>query len=112
DVGLMTFGADSHDPGHVFLPSEPLSHLELALLRTLPRVPEVTLATGLPVDRELPAGGPAELRLATLEFVESACVPPLAPTLATRGGLPPHRELEPVIPVASRLGVAAAMVET
>jgi hypothetical protein len=69
EVGLDSFGADSHDPGHVFLPSEHgLSPKEAALLRTIPRVPEVTLATGLPVDRRLPPGGREQLREASLLF--------------------------------------------
>lgn len=63
EVGLRSFGHDSHDPGHVFLPNlEDIPPVELAVLRTLPRVPEVTLATGLPVDQQLPPGGRAELR--------------------------------------------------
>lgn len=50
-VGLESFGADSNDPGHVFLPGEEsVPALEVALLRLLPRVPVVTLATGRPDD--------------------------------------------------------------
>jgi hypothetical protein len=49
EVGLEGYGADSNDPGHVFLPGdESLPGLEVALLRLLPRVPAVTLATGRP----------------------------------------------------------------
>jgi hypothetical protein len=49
EVGLRSFGPDSHDPGHVFLPDEDAaSGLEVAVLRLLPRVPHVTLATGRP----------------------------------------------------------------
>jgi hypothetical protein len=49
EVGLEGYGADSNDPGHVFLPGdESLPALEVALLRLLPRVPAVTLATGRP----------------------------------------------------------------
>jgi hypothetical protein len=68
-VGLSSFGHDSFDPGHVFLPDEAaLAALEVAVLRVLPRVPEVTLATGLPVDRTLPPGGRETLRQAAREF--------------------------------------------
>lgn len=49
EVGLESFGADSNDPGHVFLPI-PISSDEIALLRLLPRIREVTLATGRPAD--------------------------------------------------------------
>jgi hypothetical protein len=44
---------------------------EIALLRTLPRIPEVTLATGLPVDQTLPPGGLLELRETTIHFASN-----------------------------------------
>ncbi|HEX2095205.1 MAG TPA: hypothetical protein VHG28_22605 [Longimicrobiaceae bacterium] len=48
-VGLESYGADSFDPGHVFLPGEEsFSATEVAMLRLLPQVPVVTLATGRP----------------------------------------------------------------
>lgn len=48
-VGLESYGADSNDPGHVFLPGdESMGVTEMALLRLLPRVPVVTIATGRP----------------------------------------------------------------
>src|SRR5690606_39244521 len=80
-VGLASFGHDSHDPGHVFLPDhESLTALEVALLRVLPRVPEVTLATGLPVDRSLPPGGRDALRRAAEAFAGSPFIrAPLGP---------------------------------
>jgi hypothetical protein len=87
EVGLESFGADSYDPGHVFLPlpgAVPAG--ELALLRTLPRVPEVTLSTGLPSDRPLPAGGRDALRQASFAFATSPFLPPPNPQVAT---LPP-----------------------
>lgn len=59
-AGLESYGADSNDPGHVYLPTAeqtPFTGAMLALMRTLPRVPYVTLATGRPTD-ELPT--PAE----------------------------------------------------
>jgi hypothetical protein len=68
-VGLSSFGPDSFDPGHVFLPDPATVPIdELPLLRVLPRVPEVTLSTGLPVDRSLPAGGRAVLQETAREF--------------------------------------------
>lgn len=74
-VGLSSFGHDSYDAGHVFLPDpEAVSPHELALLRVLPRVPEVTLATGLPVDRPLPPGGRETLRSAARAFAEFAFI--------------------------------------
>jgi hypothetical protein len=73
--GLSSFGHDSFDPGHVFLPDRAaLPGLEVALLRTLPRVPEVTLSTGLPVDRPLPLGGREPLRQAAREFASLAFI--------------------------------------
>lgn len=51
EEGLASFGADSNDPGHVFLPlREPVPSEQIVLLRLLPRVAEVTLATGRPAD--------------------------------------------------------------
>jgi hypothetical protein len=50
-VGLATYGPDSNDPGHVYLPgAEEFDPHQLQLLRLLPRVPVVTLATGRPTD--------------------------------------------------------------
>lgn len=75
-AGLDSFGADSFDPGHVYLPDPTLlTQLEAAMLRTLPRVPEVTLATGLPVDRALPPGGREALREAARRFADERFVP-------------------------------------
>jgi hypothetical protein len=83
-LGLASFGADSNDPGHVFLPlAEAVDDLEVVLLRLLPRVPVVTLATGIPVDRPLPPGGRAALREAVDAFVESAYVPDVRPEVST-----------------------------
>jgi hypothetical protein len=82
-VGLSSYGADSHDPGHVFLPmDEPLPAVEIQMLRLLPRVPEVTLATGLPVDRRLPAGGRARLRSNVTTWVDGPFVPYVIPRAA------------------------------
>lgn len=89
-VGLSSFGHDSFDPGHVFLPDpELVPAAEMALLRVLPRVPEVTLSTGLPVDRPLPPGGADELRRAARAFAEFAFIrhPQVLPTRPS-----PHAE--------------------
>lgn len=89
EVGLESFGADSNDPGHVFLPNpDELPPLELALLRVIPRIPEVTLATGLPVDRRLPPGGRASIRAATLEFASLPFIPYLVPDVDGPGAAP------------------------
>ena len=85
-VGLVGFGAESFDPGHVFLPQHMTSH-DLALLRTIPRVPEVTLSTGLPVDRALPDGGHARLRERCAVFATSPFIP-TPPARLAEAGLP------------------------
>lgn len=83
EVGLESFGADSNDRGHVFLPGgEALTEDELILLRVLPRVPEVTLATGIPVDKPLPVGGRTSLRAAAAEFARETFLPRPAARLA------------------------------
>jgi hypothetical protein len=100
-VGLQSFGADSNDPGHVFLPDrDEVPRAEISLLRVLPRVPEVTLATGLPVDRDLPSGGRAALRAAAVEFASQPFLRHVEPSLA---------ETLPAAPrVITRTGNAAA----
>lgn len=75
-VGLESFGADSNDPGHVFLPAtEDLPETELMLLRLLPRVPVVSIATGLPVDWISDPAAIRAARLAAAEFAESPFLP-------------------------------------
>ena len=119
EVGLQSFGADSNDRGHVFLPpSHSLPAGEVVLLRVLPRVPEVTLQTGLPVDRLLPPGGRASLRQATVEFarepfvarptarVAKAFVVPSVMTRHLESKAPPTRC--PVEPPGRRRNRAAA----
>jgi hypothetical protein len=69
EVGLHSFGADSNDPGHVFLPeTDEMPMDEIMLLRLLPRVPHVTLATGRPDGELVPRSRLAELRLESQEF--------------------------------------------
>jgi hypothetical protein len=75
EVGLRSFGADSNDPGHVFLPGDAIDLAEIVLLRLLPRVPEVTLATGRPVDDRRPAGALPLLRLEAREFAWMPFIP-------------------------------------
>jgi hypothetical protein len=56
EAGLESYGADSNDPGHVYLPdTDAAAGLELAVLRLIPRVPHVTLATGRPEGEPLGA---------------------------------------------------------
>jgi hypothetical protein len=70
EVGLEAYGADSNDPGHVFLPDEDAaSGLEIAVLRLIPRVPHVTLATGRPYDEPPIPGMPNYWRELTALFV-------------------------------------------
>lgn len=82
-VGLESFGAESFDPGHVFLP-ERVDEGQLVLLRALDRVPEVTLSTGLPSDHTLPPGGRSALRLRAVEFAQAPFLPVPAPGLSRR----------------------------
>ena len=70
EIGLHSYGADSHDPGHVYLPdTDAASGLEIAILRTLPRVMHVTLATGRPEGEYQPRGAAERWRARTREFV-------------------------------------------
>ncbi len=88
-VGLSSFGHDSFDAGHVFLPDHvSVSPREIAMLRVLPRVPEVTLSTGLPVDRPLPPGGRDALRRAAQAFASFAFIrhPAALPTRQSPSG--------------------------
>lgn len=69
EVGLLSFGADSNDPGHVFYAgAELLRPTEIAVLRMLPRVPYVTLATGRSVDEAAGATPLPELQRLTRAF--------------------------------------------
>lgn len=80
EVGLETFGADSNDPGHVFLPrTDDLPPLEIPLLQLLPRVPVVTLATGRPDDERPARNEIARWRELQRDFVASEFLPFPAP---------------------------------
>lgn len=88
EVGLESYGADSNDPGHIYLPvAEQLEEAELIMLRVLPRVPVVTLETGRPVDELVPYGKLAELWIASLEFAGEPFVPYPQAKLASDGML-------------------------
>jgi hypothetical protein len=80
EAGLESYGADSNDPGHVYLPdTDAATGLELAVLRLIPRVPHVTLATGRP-DGEPPVfGGLAYWQDRARSFVAE----PFSPVAAT-----------------------------
>jgi hypothetical protein len=70
EVGLHSYGADSNDPGHVYLPdTDAASPMEIAVLRTLPRVMHVTLATGRPEDEWQERGAVERWRGATRDFL-------------------------------------------
>jgi hypothetical protein len=76
EVGLESYGADSNDPGHVYLPdTDAASGLELAVLRLLPRVPHVTLATGRPDGELQPLGGVTRWRQLAQSFLSEAFSP-------------------------------------
>ncbi|HEX8903734.1 MAG TPA: hypothetical protein VF771_02690, partial [Longimicrobiaceae bacterium] len=70
ELVLETYGADSNDPGHVYLPdTESASGMEVAVLRLLPRVPHVTLETGRPYDEQPIPGMPNYWRELTADFL-------------------------------------------
>ncbi len=82
EVGLESYGPDSNDPGHVYLPvTALLAESELRLLRLLPRVPGVTLATGRPTDEYVPPYLLPELRSASTQFASEPFFPSPAPRL-------------------------------
>lgn len=77
EVGLQGYGPDSYDPGHVFWPDEDAAAgAELAVLRLLPRVQHVTLATGRPEGEPSTPESLRRWRLLEEEFVSSRYVPP------------------------------------
>lgn len=75
-IGLQSYGADSNDPGHVFLPDpEALPVVEVTVLRLLPRVPHVTLATGRPEDEPAAHGFLPLLQQQSREFASTPFFP-------------------------------------
>lgn len=105
--GLASFGADSNDPGHVFLPSpDALTAEELVLLRVMPRVPVVTLATGRPVDEAADRISASLHRAAMRRWLEQPFAP--SPRLVIqRSGDPPLL----LVPPAARARVSDASRE-
>lgn len=80
EIGLQGYGADSNDPGHVYLPdTDAATGTELAVLRTLPRVMHVTLATGRPDGEPQPPRAVDHWRRQTRDFVSHPV--PRYPTL-------------------------------
>jgi hypothetical protein len=80
EIGLEGYGADSNDPGHVYLPdTDAATGAEVAVLRTLPRVMHVTLATGRPEGEWQPPRAVDHWRRLTREFVMNPV--PYYPTL-------------------------------
>lgn len=70
EIGLQGYGADSNDPGHVYLPdTDAATGAEVAVLRTLPRVMHVTLATGRPDGEYQPRGALEDWRRRARDFV-------------------------------------------
>jgi hypothetical protein len=75
-VGLESYGPDSNDPGHVYLPgAEDFPSDQLIYLRLLPRVPSVTIATGRPTDERVDRHLRAEFRLASHAFAWEPFLP-------------------------------------
>lgn len=109
-LGLESYGADSNDPGHVFLPdTDAATGMEIAVLRLLPRVPHVTLATGRPYDEPPIPGMPNHWRELTAIFLTRWVPWPTteirlgAPALA-HVALPRAPPPPPPAPVAPRRG--------
>ncbi|MDB4950352.1 MAG: hypothetical protein JWM27_3001, partial [Gemmatimonadetes bacterium] len=110
-VGLEGYGADSNDPGHVyFVGSEFLTPQELAVMRTVRRVPYVTLETGRPEDEAAAYGRLAffqerERQFAAAPFdplpVLDPVRPPRPPLHATRREAPPPAAPPPPAPAAA-----------
>ena len=77
EVGLQSYGADSFDPGHVVWPDEDAaSGAELAVLRLLPRVQHVTLATGRPEGEPATPNDLRRWRLLEEAFASGPYLPP------------------------------------
>ena len=110
-LGLMTYGADSNDPGHVYLPdTDAATGMEIAVLRLVPRVPHVTLETGRPVDDRAIPGMPNYWRDLTSEFIARPRpfpaldpAPAAAPPLRMVSSVPP-RPVAPPPPAETRRG--------
>jgi len=82
-TGLETYGPDSNDPGHVYLPgAEGFPADELVFLRLLNRVPVVTLSTGRPTDEPVSRAMREEFRTASFAWVSEPFVPHPLPRLA------------------------------
>jgi hypothetical protein len=93
EIGLQSYGADSNDPGHVYLPdTDAAVGLELAVLRTLPRVMHVTLATGRPEGEWQSPSALEHWRRRTRDFISQPV--PFYPTVQP-----------PIIPIRERLPV-------
>lgn len=88
-VGLESYGADSNDPGHVFLPGEEsVPAAEVAMLRIMPRVPVVTLATGRPATESVTRAAIRELRERVHELVSFPLAAPRVEAVLSRRHAP------------------------
>lgn len=97
EIGLQSYGADSNDPGHVYLPdTDAATGLEVAVLRTIPRVMHVTLATGRPEGEWQPPSALLDWRRRTRDFVSRPV--PYYPTLQ-----PPMMPLRDRLRIGRRL---------
>ncbi|HEX6750475.1 MAG TPA: hypothetical protein VF092_24515 [Longimicrobium sp.] len=106
-LGIEGYGADSNDPGHVYLPdTDAAAGMEIAVLRLVPRVAHVTLETGRPYDERPIPGMPNYWRELTADFLSlwrafpatevRALTPPQLSTL--RAPKPPPPPPPPPVP--------------
>lgn len=92
-VGLESYGADSNDPGHVFLPGEEsVPAAEVAMLRIMPRVPVVTLATGRPSTESVTRAAIHEFREIVRELVAFPVATPRAQAVLSLRRAPAVRD--------------------
>jgi hypothetical protein len=110
EVGLDSYGADSNDPGHVyFVGSEFLTPPELAVMRTVRRVPYVTLQTGRPEDEATAYGRLSffqelERDFLTLPFQPVPRIDPALPSRPAARTALRVRAQPPTVPRASEPG--------
>ncbi|HEV2145931.1 MAG TPA: hypothetical protein VGR37_00795 [Longimicrobiaceae bacterium] len=103
EVGLESYGADSNDPGHVYLPGEEsVAPTEVAMLRMLVRVPVVTLATGRPSSETVTRATIDELRMVVREMVSFPSATPRMQMAISREHAPSVRMAAPVAAAPAR----------
>lgn len=107
-AGLQSFGADSNDPGHVFLPPHAYVDLvDIAVLRVFPRVPEVTLATGRPADEWVAPQQRPQLHARSADFARMPFLPEPVPRVVRIASRDPWLLSSPALPQVSPQAAAA-----